>query len=479
MLSYRSLSESWRVMSAYKLRNRSEIVANNLRASMDDPWTVISFFYPRSLNGSRLSDEDFREIYFLLTDAYPGEVEENPDPIHLLVQLSETENTVGTGKSVVDRISKILAATDNEVRAWLLRPLFERINKRDLHPLFMRLSVRSAPVRRREVLSALALAYDQPFHHIRTSANLLGLGNTVRDLSLSSFDYKQVRPLLGEPIIIPTPTLIESTSTVAFTKCLLETVEGAWVTIHHGNNTIGYTASGYGLPDDDEWIAKWAKSIKLEPGIYLCDYAEMRDNPLLLIDWLNPDDPQATLATRRQRFENVPEWAIKPMVALDRPYHSEKYQDTGHPFLLRNARGILTYENTIEEVALLNPVSKHRVMRVLSGRVVQNLSQGPQMYVMWKLGVRDGFDYFPITEMTSGNLKDADFSRYCAKWKWLPGEAINVDTPLFVKVDILASGWGDIGAYVNGNIVEIDGSAGIADTMGVEEIGYVGDSQPG
>tara|TARA_R100001509_G_C4868335_1_gene215826 strand:- start:899 stop:1678 length:780 start_codon:yes stop_codon:yes gene_type:complete len=259
----------------------------------------------------------------------------------------------------------------------------------------------------------------------------------------------------------------------------LETVEGAWVTIHHGNNTIGYTASGYGLPDDDEWIAKWAKSIKLEPGIYLCDYAEMRDNPLLLIDWLNPDDPQATLATRRQRFENVPEWAIKPMVALDRPYHSEKYQDTGHPFLLRNARGILTYENTIEEVALLNPVSKHRVMRVLSGRVVQNLSQGPQMYVMWKLGVRDGFDYFPITEMTSGNLKDADFSRYCAKWKWLPGEAINVDTPLFVKVDILASGWGDIGAYVNGNIVEIDGSAGIADTMGVEEIGYVGDSQPG
>ena len=203
MLSYRSLSESWRVMSAYKLRNRSEIVANNLRASMDDPWTVISFFYPRSLNGSRLSDEDFREIYFLLTDAYPGEVEENPDPIHLLVQLSETENTVGTGKSVVDRISKILAATDNEVRAWLIRPLFERINKRDLHPLFMRLSVRSAPVRRREVLSALALAYDQPFHHIRTSANLLGLGNTVRDLSLSSFDYKQVRPLLGEPIIIP------------------------------------------------------------------------------------------------------------------------------------------------------------------------------------------------------------------------------------------------------------------------------------
>ena len=479
MLSYRSLAESWRVMSAYKLRNRAEIVANNLRASMDDPWTVVSFFYPRSLNGDRLSDEDFREIYFLLTDAYPDEIEPNPDPINFLTQLSETETTTGTGKSVVDRISKILVAEDNQVRAWLIRPLFERINKRDLHPFFMRLSVRSAPVRRREVLSALALAYDYPFHHIRTSANLLGLGNTVRDLSLSSFDYTQVRPIPGSPIVIPTPTLVESVATVAFTKCLLETVEGAWVTIHRGAKTTGFTASGYELPDDDNWIERWADSINLDPGIYLCDYAEMRDNPLLLIDWLDPSDPQMTFAKRRERFTNIPEWAKKPMVALDRPYHSEKYQETGHPFLLRNARGILTYENTMEEVALLNPISKHRTMRVLSGRVFQNLAQGPQMYVLWKVGVRDGFDYFPIAEMTSGNLKDQDFKRYCAEWKWLPGEAIKVEHPLFVKVDILTSGWGDIGAYVNGNIVEIDNSAGIADTMGVEEIGYVGDSQPG
>ncbi len=479
MLSYRSLAESWRVMAAYKLRNRAEIVANNLRASMTDPWTVIAYFYPRSLNGNRLSDEDFREIYYLLTNAYPSEIEPNPDPIAHLVQLSETETTTGNAKSVVDRISKILASDDNEVRAWLIRPLFDRINKRDLHPLFMRLSVRSAPIRRREVIGALALAYDQPFHHIRTSANLLGLGNTVNDLSLHSFDYTAVRPLVGSPLVIPTPTLVESVSTVAFTKCLLETVEGAWVTIHRGNETIGFTASGYELPDDDDWIEKWADAIGLEPGIYLCDYAEMRDNPLLLIDWLDPSDPQMTFAKRRERFEGIPEWATKPMIALDRPYHSEKYQETGHPFLLRNARGILTYENTIEEVALLNPVSKHRIMRVLSGRVFQNLAQGPNLYVLWKLGVRDGFDYFPITEMTSGDLTDQDFKRYCAEWKWLPGEAIRIETPLFVKVNILTSGWGEIGAYLNGNIVGIDSSAGLADTMGVEEIGYVGDSQPG
>lgn len=473
-LPYRSLAESWRVMESYKLRNRSEIVANNLRASMSDPWTVVSFFYPRSLGSNRLSDEDLREIYYLLTDAYPDEIEPNPDPIHYLTTLSETEVTEGNAKSVVDRLTKVLETDNNEIRSWLIRPLFDRINKRDLHPFFMRLSVRSAPVRRRDVISALGMAYDRPFHHIRTAVNLLGLRNTMNDLAMDSFDYKMVRPLNGEPLLIPTPTVIESVSAVAFTKCFLETVEGTWVTIHRGKTqTIGFSASGNELPDDDDWIEKWATAISLAPGIYLADFAEMRDNPLLLVDWLDPDDPQMTFASRKKRFENIPEWAIKPMVALDRPYLSEDYQETGHPFLLRNARGILTYENTIEEVVLLNPISKHRVLRVLSGRVYQNLAQGPQMYILWKVGVRDGYDYFPIAELNSGDLRDQDFTRYCSEWKWLPGEAIKIEIPCFVKVDIMTSGWGEIGAYVNARIVAIDDSAGIADTMGVEEIGYV------
>ena len=147
--------------------------------------------------------------------------------------------------------------------------------------------------------------------------------------------------------------------------------------------------------------------------------------------------------------------------------------------MIRNARGILTYQNTVEEVVLLNPVSKYRTMRVLSGRVHQNLAQGDQMFVLWKLGVRDGYDYFPIVEMHSGDLADKDFARFCSPWKWIPGEAIKLETPLFVKVDVMTSGWGEIGAYVNGKIIEFDEGAGIADTMGVEEIGYVGDSQSG
>ena len=159
------------------------------------------------------------------------------------------------------------------------------------------------------------------------------------------------------------------------------------------------------------------------------------------------------------------------MELLDAPYLSDVIESEGHPILLRNARGILTYENTAEEVVLINPSSSHRIMRVLSGKVVESDTGGAPL-ILWKLGVRDGFDYYPVAEVDA----ESDFTRYCAKWTRQPGEAIKVETPLFVNVDILSSGWGDIGAYVNCRIVSINPSGGIAECMGVEELGHHADT---
>ena len=473
LIDYRALAESWRVLLAYRLRSRKEIISNCICASMDDPWSVVSFFYPKDGIGNRLSDEDFREIFFLLTDAYPEEVTFNPDPINLLSSLSESEKTTGHAKPIVARMHNILKAEDNEIRAWLIRPLFSRINKRDLHPFFMRLSVRASPIRRRDVIAALGMAYDEPFHHVRTSVNLIGLKNTVNALSMGSFDFKKVRPLLGKPLIISSPVLVENAEAATFTLCFAEVVEGAWVSLHHTKSeTVGFGSSGSELPDDDGWMRRWAESINLPGGIYLCDYAENRENPLLLIDWLNPTDPKQTFSSRREKaFLQVPDWAVKKMELLDAPYLSDVIESEGHPILLRNARGILTYENTAEEVVLINPSSTHRIMRVLSGKVVESETGGAPI-ILWKLGVRDGFDYYPVAEVEA----ESDFTRYCAKWTRQPGEAIKVETPLFVNVDILSSGWGDIGAYVNCRIVSINPTGGIAECMGVEELGHHADT---
>jgi hypothetical protein len=189
----------------------------------------------------------------------------------------------------------------------------------------------------------------------------------------------------------------------------------------------------------------------------------------LLIDWLDPDDVQQTYRLRREYFESVaPSWAIKDMIKLDSPHMVIGITNSELPVLLRNARGILTYQNTIEEVALLNPAKKERVVRIISGRVAKS-NDGGKPIILWKIGVRDGYDYYPVTEVES----DQDFKRFCSPFKRLEGEAIKVESPLFVEVDILSSGWGDIGAYMSCNIVGLAENAGIADCLGVEELGYV------
>jgi len=469
MLAYRSLAETWRVISEYNVRNRAEMVSNCIRASMQDAWPIISFFYPKDGIGTRLSDEDFREIFFLLTDAYPEEIEDNPDPIYLLTSLSETEITEGNCKPIIDRLHNILNAENNEVRSWLIRPLFERINKADLHPLFLRLSVRASPIRRRDAIMALSMAYQEPFHHVRTSVNLLGLKNTVRDLSMNGFDYTKIRPLMFQPLLIPNPTLAKKAEDVLFTKCYAEKVEGTWVTLHHDSvKTMVFDSSGAKI-EGIENVRAWALDLELPDGIYLCDYAERRANSFLLIDWLNPNEPKMTYASRRKRFDMLPDWAIKPMLQLDNPYHPDS---SPSPYILRNARGILTYENTNEEIALLNPKEKHRVLRIMSGRVAKS-NTGGMPIIMWNLGVRDGFDYYSVCELESPYGFIQDVKRYLSSYKMLEGEAIKLISPLFVNVNIISSGWGDIGTYLKGEIVSINTTAGIADCMGVEELGYV------
>ena len=157
------------------------------------------------------------------------------------------------------------------------------------------------------------------------------------------------------------------------------------------------------------------------------------------------------------------------MLMLEAPYYAH-YENT--PFILRNARGILTYENTLEEGALLNPTTTDRIMRVISGRITESPTGGPPV-MLWRLGVRDGFDYYPVCELESR----LDFKRYCGDYKVIPGEAIKIETPLFVTVRILSSGWGDMGADVAGTITGIEPSAGISECMGVEEIGFVEDTE--
>lgn len=466
MLPFRSLAESWRMLSHNRLRRRSEVICGNILACKD-PYVAVSFLYP--VDGrKRLSDEDFREIFFLLTDAYPEEVYDDPDPIHLLSTLSETELTQIDAASVMRRIDLILDAEDNEVRAKTLRPCFDRIARVDLFAMLMRLSVRASPVTRRDVMQGIAKAYDQPFHQIRTSVNLFGMQNTLNTLSLGSFDYSTIRPLLGSPLVMPAPSMVASIGDVKFGKCFAESLEGVYVTLHNTPAGVRVFDVGGVEIEDVDWAEGWVSIASVPHGIFLCDYAENRDNPMMMVDWLSPDDPSWTFFRRRKIMESMPPWALKPMQVLDAPHLSDGYAAMGQPYLLRNSASILSYENTMHEVVLVVPESpKERILRVMSGRVVPSTTGGPPR-LLWALGARDGFDYLKVAECESS----FDFNHYCAPYKRQDGEAIRVETPLFVKASIASSGWGDIGPYADATITGLAPSAGINDCLGAEELGY-------
>ncbi len=473
MLSFRSVAETWRVIG--KARKRSEYIANNLVASSENQWPVIHFFYPPS-SINRLSDEDFREIYFLSTGAYPSEVMENPDIIHLLSGLSETEVTEMSLPSAHMRLESILSDIDNETRTRLMYPLFGKLNQRDLKVFLMRLSKRGGPARRKDIMVALSMANGELFHHVRSACNLMGLKRTSTLFSAGQFEYEAVRPRIGWSMVVPAPTYISDLASVPFGSCLIEPVEGAWVTIHINrkeNVSIGFTASGGELPEDDDEILRWADSANIPNGIFLCDYAEMRDTPLLVIDLLSPEDLSLSFAGRRKLIEgHIASWALKRLHFVDDPLTVVEVSNN-KPVVLRNPHGILTFENIPDELVLVRVEKKERVLRVTEGRVIQPTTGAPP-YVVWTVSARDGMGYYPLGELqTHDHVVEAYIKRHVeSNWKMVEGESIKIDVPCFVEVAMDASGWGDFGPYVSGSIVKGSPTSGISDVIGVEEIGW-------
>ena len=476
MLSFRAAAETWRVIA--KSKKRSEYIANNLVAASDNQWPVVHFFYPPSSN-FRLSDEDLREIYFLLCGAFPSEVTENPDVIHLLSKLSEVEVTEISLDSAHTRLERVLSDIDNETRAKLLHPLFFRMNQRDLKTYLHRASGKGGPAKRRDIINALCAANGERFHHVRSAVNLMGMKRTAMLFSSGQFEYEAVRPRIGWPMVIPAPNYLSDLASVPFSKCYAENVEGAWVTVHinrPANMATGFTASGSELPESSESIKQWADAATIPNGIFLCDYAEMRDQPLMVVDLLSPEDLKLTFEGRRKLLEGaIQSWAIKPLIPLDDALTAVELvtKDKAIPIVLRNPRGVLSFENTSDELVLVRAEKKKKVLRVTEGKVVEPATGAPP-FVVWTVSARDGLGYYPLGEL---EVEDNEATKFIkrhidSEWKMVEGESIRIDVPCFVEVSIDAAGWGDYGPYINGSIVKGSPSSGISDVIGVEEIGW-------
>ena len=463
-VNYRIFAESIRVAIAIP-KDKSKIVKNMLLMSPMSQWKIAYLSHAPS-SKHRLSDEDLREIYFLLTDLYPEEVEENPDPITILCQLSKAKKTV----AIIDRVFEVTRnvlekCEDNEQRAFMIRPLFSRITEEDLRCFVLRLSNRQNPINRYDVVKALAHANGELMRHVRKASFLIGLERVCDRLSRQESIHDVLKPAIGSPMIIPSPSIC-SLSEIPFGKSYIEIPEGERMTLHVLQDAVMlYNSTGEEMELEAD-VVNMTQSAELKQGIYLVEYASGRDLEMMIIDLLTPSDETMPFEKRR---EQISSWFLKPMTMIEDACYYMETVGTKQPVVLWNANGILTYESSIYESVLMNIQEAHKsVFKVVGGLYVKETPQSKPALKKWRVAVVDGDSYYPV------GLVDIDpmlsLTRFTNPHKIVEGEEVSMNTPLFVNVKVIASGWGDYGAYIQGMITSVASRAGRNDCVSIDEI---------
>lgn len=466
-MNYRIFSESIRVCKAIP-KDKSKVIKNMLLMCPLSQWKIAYLCHAPS-SKHRLSDEDLREIYFLLTDLYPEEVEENPNPISMLADLSKANKTVAIIDRVFETTHSVLESCENNVqRASLIRPLFSRITSQDLLCFFYRLSNRQGAINRHDVTKALAHANGGLMRHVRKASFLIGLEKVCDRLSRQESIHDVLRPAIGMPMVIPSPTIC-NVRDIPFGRTYLEIPEGERMTLHVLKDDIRlFNVAGERIDDEDSTLQMIVEASGVKEGIYLVEYASGRDIEMMFVDLLTPSVETMPFEKRRKKI-GCPKWALKPMNEIEDATFYLEHVGTKQPVILWNANGILTYESSVYESALMNIEQVHKsVFMVVGGLYVKENPLSRPVLSKWRIAVRDGDSHYDV------GLVDIDptvsLMRFTNPHKIIEGEQVSMNSPVFVNVNVISSGWGDYGAYIQGVIESVASRAGLNDCVSIDEI---------
>lgn len=463
-LNYHIFAETMRVCKV--LPFKYHLIKNLLLSGSLNQWKIIYLSHSATTK-NRLSDEDLREIYFLLTDLYPEEVEQNPNPIKLLSELSNAKKTV----AIVDRVYEITKnvlekCEDNEQRANIIRPVFSRIDSPDLVCFFERLSNREGTIKYHDVSKALAHANGELLRHVKKASYLIGMEKVCDRLARQESIHDVLKPAIGRPLIIPSPT-IAKVEDIPFGRSFLEIPEGDRMTLHilDDDDFKLFNTTGEEHQVEEE-LTNMIQDMK--KGIYLIEYASGRDVEIMFVDLLTPSVETMPFSQRRKEI-GCPDWLLKPMTEIeDASYYLEKV-GSKQPVVVWNANGILTYESSMFETVLLNMVHAQKfVFMVVGGVYVKETPQSRPKLSKWRIAVRDGDSHYSV------GLVDIDptlsLMRFVNPHKVAEGEEVSMNSPVFVNVKVISSGWGDYGAYVQGVITSVASQSGLTDCVSINEI---------
>jgi hypothetical protein len=475
---FRMVAEVLRV--APSSRRRGNMVAGCFANSRFDLWPMAHLLYSPT-SPYRLSNEDLREVFFILTGAYPEEVSDAPDLVDCLASLSESpRTTITTGR--VSRIVEDILKEErtNEERAMLLRPLFNRVEKRDMAPLIVRLSHHPTVFRRGEIIAGLTRHSAGQVNRtsMRRAVLLRGLREVCGFASKADWEgiLESQQPVNGRGIAV-VPPIVKDLAEVQFNKCLFAHPEGEWMTLHikEGNATLfdsaGTVAEEVSFDQDPPgWFVPLSV---LEAGVYLVEYAWGRDIEVMVIDRWAPVGPsERSFSVRR---ESIPTLIRKPMTPLATSAKVSEFITGKTPVLMWSSFADLSYENTPEEVVLVNGQPNRCIFRVDGGVWAErSLGEGLRL-CKWRIAAVDGDDYLVVGTLDAEHDMSKRLTKSCEQSLPVEGEFAPMATPVFVEVDVFGAGWGEIGPYVQGRITRVVGSVGKGDVVRVEQIDLLTD----
>ena len=129
------------------------------------------------------------------------------------------------------------------------------------------------------------------------------------------------------------------------------------------------------------------------------------------------------------------------------------------------------------KVVLVNPNPNQCVFRILNGIWGEVIENGGVRLAKWRIGAVDGDDYLPVGIVEASVDLSKTLNKYCENSSAYEGENVAISSPVFVNVEVIASGFGVLGGYVQGQITSVAHSAGKRDVVRVEQLDFLSEEE--
>tara|TARA_R110002110_G_C13450563_1_gene717046 strand:+ start:996 stop:2471 length:1476 start_codon:yes stop_codon:yes gene_type:complete len=466
------------------------VLESAFNLAIDEVSELIGFFHRDTRMTGKLTDEDLREIFFLLTDVYPEEVDDNPDLVQILANLSPAKRTNTTFKFAYRQMGRILGPdVSNEGKAMHLQALAKLMAKKDMYWFLLRLTGRGTPFKSRDVVEALAAHFDIPVARVKRQAIFTSLPVLANQLKSRTVTFGM--PSVGDKLLIPIPHRVSNLEELPYPSNHVELIQGERLSLHHSISephslTVLMDANGVVIESKESPVLKeFIDEIKSNDqysipfGIYTIE--RDKDDNFCFVDILlhiDSDIHNKAWVERQQWMQlNISPHLIKPKNEVMNIIQLQQYAPKNAICFIYNGDAVQTYTNSREEVILYSTKSEGSVLKVVHG-VWQYVEGRGLVLGGWQVAARDGVDgYYNVGILAADPLTQRKLVALTKDGKAVEGEIIEMKGPTFVDVDIHFANFDENrGIIIQGLIIGICSDAGLSDVAPVEQLEWmVGD----